>query len=229
MRLHRPEHGDRILDVGCGFGDTTRRLAELAGPEGFAVGVDASPRFIDAASREAQGRPPSATGSTSPSREASVSVGKSSAWRRARGAPAPADRRKRCTMASASGPDPTASPPRHRPGSSRPSRQARSEAERRPSSSSTVNPNLQIHRSGSADFVSRPQSGNAAAVVGLPGRGETRLQQAAQRIEAEVPTGPAKPPARDRRDAGVTPRGGSRCSLSRGSDTSTRRALARSS
>jgi len=54
MRLHPPQIGDRILDVGCGFGDTTRRLAGLAGPEGFAVGVDASPRFIDAAGREAQ-------------------------------------------------------------------------------------------------------------------------------------------------------------------------------
>jgi SAM-dependent methyltransferase len=53
MRLHPPEMGDRILDLGCGFGDTTRRLASLAGPAGLAVGVDASRRFIDAATREA--------------------------------------------------------------------------------------------------------------------------------------------------------------------------------
>src|ERR1700722_17814748 len=53
MRLHPPEMGDHILDLGCGFGDTTRQLAALAGPDGFAVGVDASPRFIEAAIREA--------------------------------------------------------------------------------------------------------------------------------------------------------------------------------
>ena len=52
LRLHPPRPGDRVLDVGCGFGDTTRRLAELVGPDGKAVGVDAAPRFIDAARRE---------------------------------------------------------------------------------------------------------------------------------------------------------------------------------
>ena len=52
QRLHPPRPGDRALDVGCGFGDTTRRLAELVGPDGEAVGVDAAPRFIDAARRE---------------------------------------------------------------------------------------------------------------------------------------------------------------------------------
>jgi SAM-dependent methyltransferase len=52
VRLHPPEIGKRTLDIGCGFGDTTRRLAALTGPEGLAVGVDASPRFIDAASAE---------------------------------------------------------------------------------------------------------------------------------------------------------------------------------
>jgi ubiquinone/menaquinone biosynthesis C-methylase UbiE len=52
LRLHPPRPGDRALDVGCGFGETTRRLAELVGPHGNAVGVDAAPRFIDAARRE---------------------------------------------------------------------------------------------------------------------------------------------------------------------------------
>jgi SAM-dependent methyltransferase len=53
LRLHPPRRGDRVLDVGCGFGDTTRQLAELVGPEGQAVGVDAAARFVDAARREA--------------------------------------------------------------------------------------------------------------------------------------------------------------------------------
>jgi SAM-dependent methyltransferase len=53
LRTHPPRSGDRALDLGCGFGDTTRRLAELVGPEGEAVGVDAAARFIDVARREA--------------------------------------------------------------------------------------------------------------------------------------------------------------------------------
>jgi len=45
--------GQRVLDVGCGFGDTTQRIAGLVGPEGEAVGVDAAARFIDTAREEA--------------------------------------------------------------------------------------------------------------------------------------------------------------------------------
>jgi SAM-dependent methyltransferase len=48
-----PPAGGRCLDIGCGFGDTTVRLAELVGPEGFALGTDSSPRFIEDARREA--------------------------------------------------------------------------------------------------------------------------------------------------------------------------------
>jgi ubiquinone/menaquinone biosynthesis C-methylase UbiE len=53
LRLHPPAPGQRVLDIGCGFGDTTQRIAELIGPSGEAVGVDAAPRFIDDAIREA--------------------------------------------------------------------------------------------------------------------------------------------------------------------------------
>jgi ubiquinone/menaquinone biosynthesis C-methylase UbiE len=48
-----PAPGDRVLDIGCGFGDTTQRLAGLAGEEGSALGVDVSEPFIEAARGEA--------------------------------------------------------------------------------------------------------------------------------------------------------------------------------
>jgi SAM-dependent methyltransferase len=53
LRVYSPSPGDRVLDIGCGFGDTTQRLAELVGPEGTALGVDAAPRFIEWAAEEA--------------------------------------------------------------------------------------------------------------------------------------------------------------------------------
>jgi len=40
------EPGERVLDVGCGFGDTTRQIALAVGPDGQAVGLDSSPAFI---------------------------------------------------------------------------------------------------------------------------------------------------------------------------------------
>jgi ubiquinone/menaquinone biosynthesis C-methylase UbiE len=52
LRLHPPQPGQRVLDVGCGFGDTTQRIAGLVGADGLAVGVDAAPRFIEDAIRE---------------------------------------------------------------------------------------------------------------------------------------------------------------------------------
>jgi ubiquinone/menaquinone biosynthesis C-methylase UbiE len=54
LRLHPPRPGQRMLDVGCGFGDTTQRIAGLVGADGEAVGVDAAPRFIEDAIREAE-------------------------------------------------------------------------------------------------------------------------------------------------------------------------------
>jgi SAM-dependent methyltransferase len=53
LRLYPPRQGDRVLDVGCGFGDTTQRLATLVGPDGEAVGIDAAARFIDSAREDA--------------------------------------------------------------------------------------------------------------------------------------------------------------------------------
>lgn len=53
MAAHPPRAGECVLDIGCGFGDTTRQLAALVGEEGEVVGVDVSEPFVDLASEEA--------------------------------------------------------------------------------------------------------------------------------------------------------------------------------
>src|ERR1044072_8308182 len=54
LRLAAPRPGQRVLDVGRGFGDTMQTIARLVGPDGEALGVDAAPRFIETARSEAQ-------------------------------------------------------------------------------------------------------------------------------------------------------------------------------
>ncbi|MFO1324600.1 MAG: class I SAM-dependent methyltransferase [Burkholderiales bacterium] len=46
--------GARVLDVGCGFGDSTRLIAARVGPTGRAVGVDCAPKFVRASEDEAR-------------------------------------------------------------------------------------------------------------------------------------------------------------------------------
>jgi trans-aconitate methyltransferase len=42
--------GRDVLDLGCGVGDLTARVADLVGPEGSVLGVDAAPGMIEQAS-----------------------------------------------------------------------------------------------------------------------------------------------------------------------------------
>lgn len=54
LRRHPPSRGSRVLDLGCGFGDTTCEIAKRVGPEGSATGVDAAERFIVQARHDAE-------------------------------------------------------------------------------------------------------------------------------------------------------------------------------
>lgn len=53
LRRRPYRSGARVLDIGCGFGDTTQRIAGQVGPAGMAVGVDCAPNFIELCAREA--------------------------------------------------------------------------------------------------------------------------------------------------------------------------------
>lgn len=48
--------GDRVLDVGCGFGDTAIKLADMVGAGGEVVGVDCCDKFLEYARNDVQSR-----------------------------------------------------------------------------------------------------------------------------------------------------------------------------
>jgi SAM-dependent methyltransferase len=50
--------GARVLDVGCGCGDTTLALADRVGPQGWVTGVDISAPMLDRARQRLGQRPP---------------------------------------------------------------------------------------------------------------------------------------------------------------------------
>lgn len=54
LRIHEPPVGGRALDIGCGLGETTLRLADLVGAGGSVVGIDAGERFVERARGEAE-------------------------------------------------------------------------------------------------------------------------------------------------------------------------------
>jgi ubiquinone/menaquinone biosynthesis C-methylase UbiE len=49
FELLAPQPGERVLDVGCGFGATTAAVAQAVGPSGRVVGIDISAPMIERA------------------------------------------------------------------------------------------------------------------------------------------------------------------------------------
>ena len=53
LARHAPPEAARVLDVGCGFGDSALSIAKRVGPKGKAVGVDCAENFVKSARRDA--------------------------------------------------------------------------------------------------------------------------------------------------------------------------------
>lgn len=50
------KQGDKVLDIGCGFGDTAVDLAERVGPKGTVVGLDCCNAFLDYGRADAEAK-----------------------------------------------------------------------------------------------------------------------------------------------------------------------------
>jgi len=46
------QQGDKVLDIGCGFGETALEISKLVGPSGEVVGIDCTDSFLDVANQE---------------------------------------------------------------------------------------------------------------------------------------------------------------------------------
>jgi ubiquinone/menaquinone biosynthesis C-methylase UbiE len=57
LEMMRPQRGSVTADLGCGLGFDVRRLAVFVGPEGRAIGVDASRALIESARSVREGLP----------------------------------------------------------------------------------------------------------------------------------------------------------------------------
>jgi ubiquinone/menaquinone biosynthesis C-methylase UbiE len=57
LEMMNPQSGSVTADLGCGLGFDVRRLAGLVGPEGRAIGVDASLALIESARSASEGLP----------------------------------------------------------------------------------------------------------------------------------------------------------------------------
>jgi ubiquinone/menaquinone biosynthesis C-methylase UbiE len=53
LELYPPLPGEKVLDLGCGFGDATLEIGALVGPSGDVLGLDVAPRFVAASIEEA--------------------------------------------------------------------------------------------------------------------------------------------------------------------------------
>jgi ubiquinone/menaquinone biosynthesis C-methylase UbiE len=57
LAMMKPQRGSIMADLGCGLGFDVRRLSTLVGPEGRAIGVDASRALIESARAASQAFP----------------------------------------------------------------------------------------------------------------------------------------------------------------------------
>ena len=57
LEMMKPQPGFLVADLGCGLGFDVRRLSKLVGPEGRAIGVDASLTLIESARAASEGFP----------------------------------------------------------------------------------------------------------------------------------------------------------------------------
>lgn len=46
------QEGDKVLDIGCGFGETALEIGKMVGPSGEVLGIDCTDAFLDIANEE---------------------------------------------------------------------------------------------------------------------------------------------------------------------------------